>query len=50
MKRFQIDANFVSEMVMGFIMIPFLLVAVLFIGFSLLLFFPYWKIKNRRKR
>jgi hypothetical protein len=50
MKKFKIDAKFVSDVIMGIIMIPFILVMLGIMIFALLLHFPYWKIKKEKKR
>ena len=50
MKKIQIYTKLVFDIIMGIIMIPFLLVGVFIIGLSLLLHFPYWKLKKERKR
>lgn len=50
MKKFQIDTKFVSDMVMGTIMIPFIMFAVFSIAFLLFLFFPYWWYMHRIKK
>jgi hypothetical protein len=50
MKKFKIIIKLIFDFIMGIIMIPFILVMLSVILFSMFLHFPYWKITKIRKR
>jgi hypothetical protein len=47
MKRFKINAKLISNLVMGIIMIPFILISAIILSFATILHFGIWWINRK---
>ena len=47
MKKFKINAKLISDLVMGIIMIPFVLISAVIVSFVMIFHFVFWWIKRK---